>query len=176
MKSAIIFLFIWSTTLLASELRELPFSKNEKSKVSFKLGEKWQHEKKVLGLDHLYVYPHGKTRDLISLVFSPPGKVNFTMSRKKEQQKFLAQKLKWLSERQAKLVEFFELKTNVSGKHISYRFGLKYIVSGRNIIEYSQYHFCDGRLVYLKLLGDSSSDIVTTAEKQIAESFKCVGF
>ena len=173
MKSAIIFLFIWSTTLLASELRELPFSKNEKSKVSFKLVKNWKHEKKIIGVDHLFIFERKKSRDLISILISPPGKVSFTMSRDQEQRKYAKQKLKWLKKRGGEINSFIPLKTSVKGTHLLYRFGLRYKVPGRDIIEFSQYHFCKGRLVFIKLLGDSNYSSIQNAEEEIASSFRC---
>lgn len=162
--------------LNAKELRSLTFSQKENKAVSFTLSEKWKHEKKMLGLDHLYTYSHGKTRDLISIIFSPPGKINFTGSRAQEDKKYQEQKLKWLNERGGKIIKFFPLKTSIKGKAISYLFGMSFKIGGRDIIEYSQYYFCDGRLAYFKFLGDNNSSFVKDAQKQVAESFRCVGF
>lgn len=176
MRFIFFFIFISSFTLSASELRILNFQVKESQKIHFYLDKKWKMDERVIGVNYLFSYSHTGVTDLISILLSPPGKINFSMSKKQEEQKYKKEKLKWLKKRGGKLVEVFPLKTEVSRKRSSYQFGMKYKIGGRDIIEFSQYHFCDGRLVYLKFLGESKTSFVSKAQQEILESFKCIGF
>lgn len=173
MRSLSIFLIL---TLFCSTSfgKEVRISLDKKSHyISFSLANQWNKEDGLPGVDHLYVYPHGKVRDLISVLISPPTKMKFTASKETEQKKYEQAKQKWAKKRGVHINKFYPLKTSLKDKVSRYVFGLNYSVGGRDIIEYSHYYFCQNRMINIKLLGDNSKSFVTIANRAIQGSIRC---
>lgn len=144
---------------------------DERGRVLVDLPSDWSHEKKIMGLPHLFLSNEVPIRSSLSVTLTGIKGVNLVVKDlKSHQKKYQDGRQKWAAKRNIKILGFlpYEVQKNKSGIS-THQIGLTYQLKDHIYLEKSFYVECPDTFVHLKLLGLKSSSKMVDAERSVKE-------